>query len=341
MLVTSIVALVLVAVATGFAIPRLIARGIGYHLHDSLADKHATKTGKPTMGGAILVIGGLIAYVAGHVVTGTAFSTRGLLAVGAILGAGFVGFLDDFTKVRNERNLGLAERQKTIGMLVVGFGWAIATVLLTDTCTTAALTRCSNVPVDPGPIVWVLFAFGVIWLTGNSVNFADGLDGLLAGSAAITFSVLAAIAFWQFRHPGTYGVEGALDLALLAVAIAAACAGFLWWNAPPLQIGMGDTGSLALGVGIAVLMMGMDVTFLLPILGGLYVAEGASSWMQRWYFRLTGGKRLFRMAPIHHHFEQLDWAEPTILVRFWIVNLLFAVTAAAIFYGDWLHFAPR
>jgi phospho-N-acetylmuramoyl-pentapeptide-transferase len=186
-------------------------------------------------------------------------------------------------------------------------------------------------------LLWGLFGVALLWLSANAVNFTDGLEGLLAGSGALTFACLAVMAFWQFRHPADYHVTDALDLTVIAAALAMACCGFLWWNANPMTIFMGDTGSLAMGVGIAALALQMNVALLVPVLGALYVAEGASSFLQRYVYRFSHGRRLFRMAPIHHHFELVGWSESTVIVRFWIVSGLAAAAALAVFYDDFLR----
>lgn len=311
-------------------------RGFGHHIQEEVT-MHAGKGGLPTMGGLGVVAALIVGYPVAHLVLGQAPTARGILAVGAILGAALGGVADDWVKVRNERNLGLRRRQKAVAVLGVAVIFVVASIRLDETCTALSFTRCDSLPLDLGPWAWAAFAVALIWMTSNSANFTDGLDGLLAGSAALTFGALATMAFWQFRHPEIYAVGGALDLAIVAACMAAGCAGVLWWNAPPLTIFMGDTGSLPIGAGIAVLALSQNVALLLPILGALYVAEGLSSPMQIYWFKFTGGRRLFRMAPIHHHFEIMGWPEPTVLVRFWIFHALATGGALAIFYADALR----
>jgi phospho-N-acetylmuramoyl-pentapeptide-transferase len=173
----------------------------------------------------------------------------------------------------------------------------------------------------------------------NAVNFGDGIEGLLAGSGAVTFTAVALVAFWQFRHPDLYGVGSALDLTLIAACMAAACVGFLWWNGSPMTVFMGDTGSMAMGASLASLALTMNIPLLVALLGAVYAAQGVSVALQistwKWYFKRRGGhRRLFKMAPIHHHFELVGWSEPTIVVRFWILNGVAAAGALAVFYGD-------
>jgi phospho-N-acetylmuramoyl-pentapeptide-transferase len=184
----------------------------------------------------------------------------------------------------------------------------------------------------------MIFAVGFVWATSNAVNFADGLEGLLAGSGAVTFAALLVVAFWQFRHPESYAVGNALDFAVISACLGAACIGFLWWNGNPMTVFMGDVGSLAIGTAIAGLALSMHISLLVLVLGALYVVEGVSVGLQiytwKWYFKPRGSqRRLFRLAPIHHHFE-FRWTEGTILVRFWILNAVAAALALVIFYLD-------
>ena len=321
---------------TPYFIARLRAANIGQKIQDEVG-QHAAKAGTPTMGGAIICAALILGYAAGHIALGSWPSRTGLLVVLAILGATVVGGVDEWLKVRHERNLGLRERQKTIGLLIVAVAFVVMHGQTAGSCDAIAVTRCHGPGLRLGVVVWALFAVALLWVTANAVNFTDGLEGMLAGSGAMSFGALAVIAFWQFRHLADYGVRDALDLAMVAGAVGAGCVGFLWWNANPTTIFMGDVGSLALGTGIAALTLSMNVALLVPVLGVLYVAEGGSSFLQRRWFRISRGRRLFRMAPIHHHFELGGWPESTIIVRFWIVSGLGAALALAIFYGDFLR----
>jgi phospho-N-acetylmuramoyl-pentapeptide-transferase len=329
-----------IAAATGllltpYVITRLRAANIGQMIQEEVG-QHAAKAGTPTMGGAIITAALVLGYAAGHVALRSRPSRTGLLVVVAIVCGSIVGGVDEWLKIRHERNLGLRERQKTIGLLIVSIGFVVLQRQTAGTCDAIAVTRCHGPGLRLGSVMWMLFAVALLWVTANAVNFTDGLEGLLAGSGAMSYGALAVMAFWQFRHFADYGVHDALDLAMVAGAVGAGCIGFLWWNADPMTIFMGDVGSLALGIGIAALALSMNVPLLVPVLGALYVAEGGSSFLQRWWFRLSGGRRLFRMAPIHHHFE-LDWSESTVIVRFWIVGGLGAALALAMFYGDFLR----
>ncbi len=186
-----------------------------------------------------------------------------------------------------------------------------------------------------GTALWVVWATFIITAGANAVNLTDGLDGLAAGSSAFTFAGLTLIGYWQYRHVQIYHVHAALDLALVAIALAGACVGFLWWNAAPARIFMGDTGSLAIGTALACLALEMNVQLLLPILGGLFVVVTFSVVIQVISFRVFH-TRVFRMAPIHHHFELAGWPETTVIVRFWIFSALCTAVGLGIFYADFL-----
>ena len=335
------VAILVALLGTTVLIRFLKANGIVQPIHDAVT-QHGHKQGTPTMGGAMLTIAALIGYAAARTWLGEWPTADGLRILAATIAAAFVGGLDDWRKVRSKRNVGgLSRRAKT--MLQAPIILAFAASYLADhgagagACTAVSVTRCAT-GVDVGPILWVVFAVGFFWVTTNAVNFADGLEGLLAGSGAITLVAIVLMAVWQFRHARDYGVTNALDVAIVAACLAAACVGFLWWNGNPMTIFMGDVGSLALGTAVATLALTMHITLLVPVLGALYVVEGASVVLQigTWkaYYKPRGGtRRLFRMAPIHHHFE-LTWSESTTLVRFWILNGLAAALALAIFYAD-------
>jgi phospho-N-acetylmuramoyl-pentapeptide-transferase len=253
----------------------------------------------------------------------------------AIAGAAVVGAIDDWIKVSNERNLGLSMRAKMGGLLVVAVGFAVACVRWTDVETTLSFTRASEPGWALGEGGWVVLAVLLILGTTNAVNLTDGLDGLAAGSSIYAFLTMTVVAFWAFRHPEVYGINHALDLAVVAAAMVGGITGFLWWNAPPAQVFMGDTGALALGAGLAVLALTLNVQLLLPIVGALFVFETLSVIVQVGSFRAFG-RRVLRMAPIHHHFELGGWPETTVIVRFWILAIMSMAVALAIYYADFV-----
>jgi phospho-N-acetylmuramoyl-pentapeptide-transferase len=321
--------------ATKALINVLIARGVGQPIHEDVPAGHTVKAGTPPMGGIAIVGAAVVGYLAAHVRDRVPFTYTGLLVMGCIAAAGLVGLVDDWIKVSNERNAGLSKTAKTIGLLLVALAFAIATVLWTDVETTLSFTRYSSPGWDLTNPGWCLWAVLLIYATTNGVNFSDGLDGLAAGSATLAFSCLMAIGFWAFRHPVTYHVNHALDLAVCAAAMVGACAGFLWWNAAPARIFMGDTGSLAIGAGLSCIALTLNVQLLLAIIGALYVVEVVSVVLQVSSFRLFR-RRVFRMAPIHHHFELGGWPETTILVRFWLLAGACAAIALGLFYADFV-----
>ncbi len=312
----------------------LVARGVGQSIQEEVG-QHEHKQGTPTMGGVMIVFGAAVGYVAAHVRAGTIFTKGGLLAIGVIVGAGFVGFLDDFISVRSQRNLGLRARTKMIGLLLVAIVFAVLAIRLADVHTTLSFTSFSQPGWDLGRLGWIALAVLMIAGTTNGVNLADGLDGLAAGSAAICFSAFVVIGFWEFRHVEYYHVTQALDLSLVAAAMMGACTGFLWWNAAPAKIIMGDVGALGIGAGLAALALMTSTQLLLPLIGALYVVESLSVILQVAVFKATK-KRVFRMAPIHHHFELGDWAETAITIRFWIGVAMTTALALGLFYATFI-----
>lgn len=321
---------------TKLLIDWLVARRIGQPIHEDMPEAHTVKAGTPTMGGLAIVGSAVVGYIAAHVRSGLVFTRTGVLVLACIVGAGLVGLLDDWIKVRNERNLGLTKRAKTAGLLVVAIGFSVATVAWTDVETTLSFTRWNSPGWDLGTVGWCIWAVVLIYATTNGVNLTDGLDGLAAGSSIFVFSCLTVVGFWALRHFDVYRINHALDIAVVAAAMMGACAGFLWWNAAPAKIIMGDTGALAIGAGVAALVLTLNVQLLLPILGALYVTESLSVILQVGSFRLFK-RRIFRMAPIHHHFELGGWPETTVIIRFWLLSGMCAALALGLFYADFIR----
>jgi phospho-N-acetylmuramoyl-pentapeptide-transferase len=316
----------------------LSARSLGQQIREDGPSTHQHKAGTPTMGGVIIVFAAVLGYVMGHVGTSINFTRAGVLAVLVIVASGLLGFVDDYLAIRNARNLGLNKLGKLVGQLVIAGVFAVLALVWVHTSTDLSFTRFSLPGWNLTATGWFLLAALVIIATSNAVNLTDGLDGLAAGSATFCFGVLAIIGYWQFRHFGIYRLHSALDLGLVAVALVGACLGFLWWNAAPARIIMGDTGSLAVGTGLGALCLLMNLDLLLVVIGGLFVAETASVILQVVSFRIFG-RRVFRMAPFHHHFELRGWPETTVIIRFWILAGLLAMLGLGIFYGDFLKIA--
>ncbi len=338
--------LIAVGVAFGTAVlgtPLLIRllrrRPIGQLIRDDgpFTHPHAGKAGTPTMGGIAIVAGACLGYLVAHVRSEQLkFARTGLSLMILIVGIALVGFIDDYLAVRRGRNLGLRKGGKTGGQLLVASGFALLALNWITVSTNLSFTRVLDVRL--GSTLWFVFAVFVIVGSCNAVNLTDGLDGLAAGAATLTFGAFMVICFWQFRHPLQYGVEPAstIDMAVVAAALTGACGGFLYWNAAPARIFMGDTGSLAIGGAMAGLALVSNVILLLPILGGLYVIETLSVIAQVISFR-GFKRRVLRMAPIHHHFEVVGWPEFTVIVRFWLFAGVCVALALGLFYADFIN----
>lgn len=340
LLLAAATAFVITILGTPVALKALRRRDIGQFIQEEVAGHHH-KRGTPTMGGLVIVGAVIMGYLVSHLrfwTSGTGFDLRlvpfsyqGWLAISALVGMGVIGFLDDFSKFVRAQNLGLSKRWKFIGQLAVaaGFAWgAVAAGVSTELSFTRAIG------IDLGP--WLYAAWVLLMLTAaaNAVNLTDGLDGLVAGSGSLVFGAYVLVAFWQFRNFEFYGVTGALDLAIVAAAVVGSTAGFLWWNAAPARIFMGDTGSQALGGVLAALALLTNTHLLLALLGGLYVMVTMSVIIQVFSFRVFG-KRIFRMAPLHHHFELGGWPETTVIIRFWIISGMMVAVGVGVFYADW------
>jgi len=333
LLIAGAISMLVSLLTTKALIDWLTRHQVGQPIRDDGPEGHQTKAGTPTMGGLAIVAGAAAGYVISDMFGGI-YTRTGIFVMLAIVGGGAVGLMDDWIKVVAARNLGLNKRAKMLGLLIVAVGFATLMTQFTGVETTISFTRFDNPGWDIGRIGWMLWAVLLIVGTSNGVNLADGLDGLAAGAGAFAFAAFTFIGFWQFRHLDVYGNPHALDVAVVATAMVGGIIGFLWWNAAPAQIFMGDTGSLAIGSGLAALALGTNTHLLLPIIGGLFVAETVSVILQVIVFRYFGGRRLFRMAPVHHHFELSGWPETTVIVRLWILSGLCTAVGLGLFYAD-------
>jgi len=329
------IALWVAVLTTPVLIRWLVKHNIGQQIREDGPQVHIAKAGTPTMGGIAIVLAVVVGFLVAHLIPGVHFSRSGVLVMGAILGAALIGFADDWIKVRHRRSLGLNKRAKFGSQIALGLAFALLSVYWAHASTTLSFTRYDSPGFQMGTALWVVWATVIIAAAANAVNLTDGLDGLAAGSSTFCFAVLAIIGYWQYRHFAIYHVGDALDMALASVALAGACLGFLWWNAAPAKIFMGDTGSLSIGSGLAALCLLMNLDLLLAVIGGLFVIITLSVVIQVISFRLFH-RRVFRMAPLHHHFELMGWPETTVIVRFWILAGLFAALGLGIFYGDFL-----
>lgn len=331
-------AFLMTVIGMAWLIPFLRARGVVQPIHEAVT-QHASKAGTPMMGGIALSVVVPVAYLVGTAAAGGHRRGTGLTLIASIAAGGIVGGVDDWLKATRGRNtLGLRERQKAILLLLVA-GLVVATSPSTA-CHAPSLARCGPI-ADIGLWPWASWVVAVVWLTTNAVNFTDGLDGLLVGCSVPPLTLLAAIAYWQHRHPDIYGTHDALQVAIVLTAMAGGCLGLLWWSAAPAQVFIGETGSLAIGAAIAIAALRLNVELLIPVFGAVYVAAGASSFAQRIWFKATRRfrrdhqpQRLFRMAPIHHHFEIVGWPETRIVIRWWILSACASALAGAIFYAD-------
>jgi phospho-N-acetylmuramoyl-pentapeptide-transferase len=338
------IALLIAGFGTPILLRWLTRKRIGQQIREELVIVGRNKVGTPTMGGIAMIVALVLGYVLGHVNTGDPFTRGGWLVVITTSAAAVIGLVDDWISARNRRSLGLNKRAKLIALVVVALGFALASVYWVGVSTTLSFTRYDLPGNSLGTAGWVVWAVLIIVAASNAANLTDGMDGLAAGSSAFAFTCFAFIGYWQLRNPAIYihnpyhlsgGIDYGLDLGVAAVSMAGACIGFLWWNAAPARIFMGDTGSLAIGTCLACLALLLNTQLLLLIIGGLLVVETLSVLIQVVSYRVFH-HRVFRMAPLHHHFELAGWPETTVIVRFWIFAGLCAALGLGIFYADFL-----
>lgn len=350
-LVAGAVALIVALLGTPLLIKFLLKHGYSQAIRVSTADEpypeHEGKRGTPSMGGVAIILAVLLGYAASHVVSHRAPSVSAMLALFLMLGLGTVGCIDDYMKIFRRRSTGIRARTKLVGqaMVAITFAWLTTQFPDADGITPASgaisFIRDTGIVLPTGLfLLWIWF---LVTATTNAVNLTDGLDGLACGAAAMTFVAYTIISIWQYGQNCSlvvftrcYDVRDPLDMAVLAAALAGACFGFLWWNTSPARIFMGDTGSLAIGGAIAAFAVLSQTEVLLLFLGGLFVIITLSVIGQVGSYKLTG-KRMFRMAPLHHHFEMKGWGEVTIVVRFWIIQGLCIGAGLALFYGEWVQ----
>lgn len=341
----------LAILGTPLAIRLLIRYGIGQEIRADGPTTHLLKRGTPTMGGLLIIgttVGGyLLAHLVAMLLGGHGPTPSALLLLGLFVALGSVGLVDDLVKVRRQRSLGLDTKAKLAAQLVIAVAFAVLAVKLkTSSGGAPASTHLSFMRdiswLPLGTVGFVLLAYLIVTAASNAVNLTDGLDGLATGTSVMVFIAYTLIAFWQFRHPCVgvaahqcYPTSDALDLGLVAMAAAGSCFGFLWWNASPARIFMGDTGSLSLGGLLAGLAILTRTEMLLIVLGALFVIITLSVIVQVAVFKLTG-RRVFRMAPLQHHFELAGWGEVTIVIRFWILAGIGVAAGLGLFYYNFL-----
>ena len=346
-LIAGAFALIFSIFGTRVLIGALARKGYGQIIREDGPSSHHIKHGTPTMGGIIFILAAILGYLFAHLVTGNAVTVSGLLVIGLVVALGFIGFLDDWLKVSRQNSRGLPGRYKLLGQAVAAgiFGYLGLQFADKDSLTPISeyLSGVRETAIYLGPALVVIFIIVMVMSASNGVNLTDGLDGLATGASIMTFLAFVLIGVWEFGQScglnataGCYAVRDPLDLAVLAAAFAGGCTGFLWWNTPPAKIFMGDTGSLALGGAIAGLAATLRVELLLIPLGGLFVIITMSVLIQTAYFKVSGGKRVFKMAPLHHHFELIGWAQITVVIRFWIIAGLCVAMGLGLFYAQWV-----
>ena len=341
LLIAAAVGLTVSIFGTPYAIRFFRRKEIGQFIQEEISGMHGHKQGTPTMGGVVFVSAAIIGYLLAHarLITPSGrialdflpLSSGGLLAVFALAGMAVVGLLDDWFKYSNQRSLGLSKTAKFGGQLAIAalFAWGAS---MAGVVTEVSFVRPLGIDLGAFFVIWVL-----LMLTGaaNGVNLADGMDGLAGGSSALVVASYTVIAFWQFRNPDIYEAVDPLELAIVSAAMFGAILGFLWWNAPPAKIIMGDVGSQGIGGLLAALALLTNTHLLLMVLGAIFVAETVSVILQIASFRLFG-KRIFRMSPLHYHFDLGGWPETTVVIRFWILTGLGIALGLGFFYGDFL-----
>ena len=347
-LLAGALALVFTLLGTRVAIRILVSKGYGQLIRDDGPTTHHTKRGTPTMGGLVIIVSVVLAYLLAKLVTEDVPSWSALLLLFLLVGLGTVGFLDDYIKIAKQRSLGLRSKAKMAGQTVVAVVFAALALTRPDDRGQTPASRHISFIRDfdnltlPAVVVVVLI---LVMISGssNAVNLTDGLDGLAAGASTMVFGAYTLVNIWQNNRwcaltagNKCYDVRDPLDLAAVAAALTGACFGFLWWNASPAKIFMGDTGSLSLGGALAGLAVLTRTEFLLAVLGGLFVIITMSVILQVGYFKLTKGRRIFRMAPLQHHFELKGWAEITIVIRFWIIAGICVAAGLGVFYAEWV-----
>ena len=305
-------------------IEKLRTHQLGQVIREEGPETHQGKAGTPTMGGLLILVSLLVPTLLWAKLT----NTYVWLAVGVTFAFGLIGFLDDFLKIKRQHNLGLTAAQKMGSQIVAGAATGGLLYLLPSFDSALRFPLAKNLVLDLGPF-YILFAVLVLVGTSNAVNLTDGLDGLAIGATLIAGATYAVFTYLA----GNVVLGGYLQVALIpgvgevtifCAAMVGASLGFLWFNSHPAEVFMGDVGSLSIGAAIGIVALLAKQEILLILVGGLFVLEALSVILQVGSFKITG-RRVFRMAPLHHHFELVGWAESKVIVRFWILSILFAL----------------
>lgn len=342
LLIAALVSTVVSIVATQMVILFFRRRGKGQPIlgKEDRGPEHEHKAGTPTMGGLAIIGAMLAGYLAAHTREGIVFSDQAQIVIIGVLLMAAVGFLDDLLKVRRMRNRGVFWKVKNLVVLAVAATPVLLLVNATGISRTISFTRYDWPGWEVPLAIWVVFSVFIVYATAHAVNVTDGLDGLAGGAALFSFLAFAVIAFWGFRNPALYSIVNPLDLSVLAVAFAGACGGFLWWNAAPAKVFMGDVGALGIGAGLGLLALTTNTQLLLPLLCGLNVIEILSVALQMGVYRASGRRRrLFKLSPLHHHFELVGWPETRVIIRFWLIAGALVAVGMGIYIADFTRLA--
>lgn len=348
---SGIISVLTVFLGTPLLIKLLLKHGYSQAIRVSTADEpypeHEGKRGTPSMGGAAIIVAIVLSYGLTHLIWWTPPSPSALLVLYLGIGLGAVGVADDYLKIFRRRATGLRARTKLIGQAFVALSFAFLALQFPnpvgETPASQAISFIRDTPLVLPLALYVLWVWFLVTATTNGVNLTDGLDGLATGAATMTFAAYVLIGVWQYGQscfftpgPACYNTASPLDLAVVAAAAAGACFAFLWYNAAPARIFMGDTGSLAIGGIIAGLAVTSRTELLLALLGGLFLLISLSVIGQVASYKILH-RRLLLMAPLHHHFEMKGWPEVNIVVRFWIIQGFLVALGLTIFYAEWVR----
>jgi phospho-N-acetylmuramoyl-pentapeptide-transferase len=334
-LAAAIVAMIISILSGPTFISFLRRNEFGQHVREVLPQRHLAKQGTPTMGGLLIALAAAIAFI-----SLSDFTLPALTIFGTVIVCGAVGFADDYAKLRHQRSLGVRGRRKMLLLILITAAVGLA-------AHHQHLRHDIFVPIwdnwiPLGPF-WYVLLFLIIAGAVNGVNLTDGLDGLAAGTGIIalaTFTAMAVTIYIRQVAPNGHRIENRLDIAFIGAAMIGGCVGFLWFNAFPAEVFMGDTGAMAIGGAIATMAIMMKVELLLVFVGGIFAIEALSVILQVLTFKLWG-RRILLMAPVHYHFEMKGWSETKIIVRFWIVTAIFCAVGFALFYKYWPTIKPQ
>jgi len=325
----------IIAILSGPTFVAFLRRNeFGQQVREFMPGRHLEKQGTPTMGGLLIIAAASIAFLAI-----SDFTLPALTIFGTAIACGAIGFIDDYIKVRHKRSLGLSGRWKMLMLLgvTIAVGYAAHHQKLSHSVFIPVVDHYVNLSYG-----WYVLLFFIIAGSVNGVNLADGLDGLAAGTGIIALSTLTAMAVTIYIRETVHGhrIENRLDIAFIGAALIGAAIGFLWFNAFPAEVFMGDSGAMAIGGAMAAMAIMMKVELLLLFVGGIFAIEAISVMLQVVSFKYWG-RRIFLMAPIHYHFEMKAWSETKIMVRFWIVTAIFCAAGFALFYKYYPNIRPH